>query len=543
MSIADNELYEFGDFRLDVGERRVEALNRPANGSLREKPFQTLVYLVRNSGRLVTKQELISAVWPDSIVEEGNLGKAIHAIRIFLGEKSGEPTYIETVPKHGYRFIAEVRRIGSESEEAELFVGGRVAGPAEPLMGPKPDQPPLVLAAEPAVSEVVFKRKNNQVKFAAFAAAGLLIVAITASYFGLSSLGENAEKPSETETEIASAEKNTTRSPAYDLYIRGKVKVANENREDTVAAIALLEEAVSIDPTLAQAYAQLARAYNTMAFKFSADPDRKRFHENADVAIEKALELNQDLAEGHFARGLILWSHTKGFPHEHAIRSYQRSLQLDPNSDETHHQLSLVYSHVGLLNQARESVRRAIEINPNNTLARFRDGVYLQYQGKFEDALAVFRTIPRDHTPLLSDRSLAETMIQSGRLSEAESIADDYLRRFPQDEGGSFTGVKALVRAKQGDAKATEELIERAVAVGEGYGHFHHTAYNIACAYAALGRPADSFRWLRNAADNGFPNYSYFAIDPNLAPVRDLPEFTQLMVELRVRGEHLASIQ
>ena len=84
----NKELYEFGNFRLDVGERKLYCISGESNGSLPEKAFQTLVYLVRNSGTLVGKQELLSAIWPDTIVEENNLGKAIHAIRQHLGEKS-----------------------------------------------------------------------------------------------------------------------------------------------------------------------------------------------------------------------------------------------------------------------------------------------------------------------------------------------------------------------------------------------------------------------------------------------------------------------
>src|SRR5690606_30240007 len=112
----------------------------------------------------------------------------------------------------------------------------------------------------------------------------------------------------------------------------------------------------------------------------------------------------------------------------------------------------------------------------------------------------------------LMDRSLAETLIQTGRLDESEAIADDYLGRFPQDEGGSFSSIKALLRAKTGDVNGAQEMIANAIRIGKGYGHFHHSAHNISCAYAAMGRTKDAVHWLEFAADNGFPNYPYFAI-------------------------------
>src|SRR2546423_8306499 len=109
--MPEEESYEFGKFRLDVGERKLMRLNGPTNGSIPEKAFQTLVHLVRRRGTLLTKDELLRTVWPDAIVEENNLAKAIYAIRRFLGDLTENPEYVETVAKHGYRFVADVKRI------------------------------------------------------------------------------------------------------------------------------------------------------------------------------------------------------------------------------------------------------------------------------------------------------------------------------------------------------------------------------------------------------------------------------------------------
>lgn len=119
MSKESKEIYEFGPFRLDVGEHIFERSDGAKNGSLPEKAFQTLVVLVRNQGRLITKGELLDAVWPDAIVEENNLDKAIHAIRHALGETPAEHKYIETVRKHGYRFVADVRKVEHTEDAAE----------------------------------------------------------------------------------------------------------------------------------------------------------------------------------------------------------------------------------------------------------------------------------------------------------------------------------------------------------------------------------------------------------------------------------------
>jgi adenylate cyclase len=105
------EIYEFADFRLNVGERVLENVETGERISLPDRAFDTLCVLVANAGRLVGKDELLNRVWADSFVEENNLNKSIHAIRRSLGENNGGQKFIETVKKHGFRFVADVRKV------------------------------------------------------------------------------------------------------------------------------------------------------------------------------------------------------------------------------------------------------------------------------------------------------------------------------------------------------------------------------------------------------------------------------------------------
>src|SRR6516225_3279123 len=102
------ELYEFGPFRLEPTERKLLRNNEVV--VLTPKAFDTLVLLVRNSGHLLEKDELIRTLWPDSFVEEGNLSNNIFVLRKTLGE---DPPYIETIPRRGYRFVGAVRQLAS----------------------------------------------------------------------------------------------------------------------------------------------------------------------------------------------------------------------------------------------------------------------------------------------------------------------------------------------------------------------------------------------------------------------------------------------
>src|SRR5215469_3676486 len=106
LSVAESGAYEFGPFRVDAAKRLLWNSANPVGISA--KAFDTLLYLVRHAGKTVSKDELMAAVWPDTVVEENNLNKNISVLRQVLGEKPGEHRYIATVPGKGYRFVAPV---------------------------------------------------------------------------------------------------------------------------------------------------------------------------------------------------------------------------------------------------------------------------------------------------------------------------------------------------------------------------------------------------------------------------------------------------
>ena len=321
----------------------------------------------------------------------------------------------------------------------------------------------------------------------------------------------------------------SAKSPAYDLYIRGKVKVTGVNVDDNSAAIDLLEQAVAVDPNYAEAWAALAEAYNFRSFYFAPESEQKKLDENAAVAVEKAIDLDPNLAEAHFARGLVLWTHANRFPHEQTIQAFKRAIDLNPNFDEAHHWLGVVYLHIGLLDEAWDETQKALALNPNNTRGRFRLGVIDVYRGQFEDALSVFKTIPPDSSPEDIYRQKAIALFELGRFTEAQAVVDQFLIEYPSDLGGCVTSINAMLLAKAGKQQEAEQAIRHAIEIGQGFGHFHHTAYYIASAYAIMNKPDDAMKWLENAADDGFPCYPYFAIDPNLDNIRKDPRFISFM--------------
>src|SRR6185436_16131245 len=112
MSRQIRHVYEFGPFRLDPEKPCLWRDGEPV--SLTPKAVETLLVLVRQNGKLVEREQLMNAIWPDTFVEDTNLNFNVSMLRKALGTDAEGEQYIKTVPRHGYRFSADVREVAEE---------------------------------------------------------------------------------------------------------------------------------------------------------------------------------------------------------------------------------------------------------------------------------------------------------------------------------------------------------------------------------------------------------------------------------------------
>ena len=99
-----------------------------------------------------------------------------------------------------------------------------------------------------------------------------------------------------------------------------------------------------------------------------------------------------------------------------------------------------------------------------------------------------------------------------------------------------------MIAASAGQDEDAEELIKQAIEKGKGYGHFHHTAYTIACAYALMNNRQEAVTWLETTAETGFPCYPLFERDANLDNLRQEPRFVAFLNESRRQWEHYKAV-
>jgi Predicted integral membrane protein len=327
---------------------------------------------------------------------------------------------------------------------------------------------------------------------------------------------------------------------AYEHYLMGKFYLNIQDPENNQKAIDTLEAAVAADPSFAAAYAELAQAYVWKVFLFK--PDDHESQEKAFVASEKALSMDQNLAVAHLARGRLLWTPANRYPHEKAIHEYRRALELNPNLDEARNQLALIYNHIGATDESLAELHRALETNPGNSIAAFRIGETLLFAGRYEEAVSALRGVPSATNPALIGHQLVWALWNLGRKDEATTTMNEFLARYPDDNRGLLTSIQAVMAAADGHFDEADAKIKTAMEKGKGFGHFHHTVFHIACAYARMNNPDRAIELLEYAANDGFPNYSLFATDPNLDSLRSDPRFMALLERLRQQLEHYRSV-
>jgi TolB-like protein/DNA-binding winged helix-turn-helix (wHTH) protein/Tfp pilus assembly protein PilF len=326
----------------------------------------------------------------------------------------------------------------------------------------------------------------------------------------------------------------TPSQEAYDAYLRGRFHL-NEARHAAAArvpgesevAIGYLERAVALDPRFAAAHASLGNAYAT---RFFLDP-QPRWEERADVSIEKALALDPGLAEAYLARALLAWTPANGFPHEQAIEDARHAKALDPSLVEARWMIARVYHHVGLLEEALSEMEAARRIEPYNVHLAYRIGMIYLNQHRYPEALAAFEKVPE----VDRDEEIGSVLVLMGRTREALALTEAALRQDPRND--ATWAVRAVALTLLGDRPAALRAMGESIRLGQGKGHFHHNEHLIAEACALMGRKEEAVRWLRSAADHGFPCYPFFMADPHLAGLKGDPRFETLMAELRQRWE------
>ena len=408
--MATREVYQFREFTLDVGERRLSRGEVPVH--LPPKAHDLLVMLVQQQGRLLTKDELLARIWPDAFVEEGILTVHVSAVRKALGDDARPPTYIETVSGSGYRFIASVTPVPADA---------------------KPD------AAREAmrpleVYELVGRGRLHLMS------------------------GSNFELPHAVSNFRAAIEIDPTYAPAHAglaLTCCAQAGLRSVPHQEAYAqAKTSALRALALDDACADAQVALG------AVLFLSEWDWV----GAEKSLRRALEINSAHPEALLHYGSLM--EALGKP-DQGLRFKQQALERDPRSPLVLVQIASSYWHQRRYDDAIVWANRALEMDPRHMVAgEFLAGAYWK-QGDIDRFVtenlrrAEVFGVPIDAMAHL--RHVCAEMRDAYDKTGLPGLARCMLQHMPQGEGGSASVQRAILCGGAGDLDSAFEHLDRAI--------------------------------------------------------------------------------
>lgn len=407
MDRPDLHGWRFGRFRVDLDSRRLTD-DTGAGLGLTGRAFDVLAYLIGHHDRVVSKDELLAAVWPGVVVEDNNLNQAVSTIRRVLGDSRNAPEFLATVPGRGYRFIARLQDESPQVPEELL------APPTAPGAEPPQSRSPTVWYRRPRI----------------YVAAGLAVLVVA----GLSIVGLRRES--------VSATANAAINPdAYALYEQGQQLMSNLTVADAEKAVALFRRSTILDPNFARGYLALGQAQvqasrlrgsGEYAMQIVGGPTKEALAE-AQRAFDRSLDLNPSLGEAWIERAGL-----SADPVE-AEKLYRKGLRLAPNYGIGYMRFSEFLFGQYRKGEASEMIDRARLVDPQTPALHLRKAFMLMvtrsdvagHDRLVREALAIN---PHLHPALIQLASSRHEY--SGEFADAVRIIEQSIALDPQSALG-----------------------------------------------------------------------------------------------------------
>ncbi len=584
MSEPGNHFYEFGPFKLDRGERILVRNGEPV--SLTPKAFDTLLLLVRNSGHVVTKDDLMREVWPETYVEEGNLAQNIFILRKVLGDSR----YIETVPRRGYRFSAGVRDVcideiehapaaakqstrvrvpqGIPHEQAHDSIAvlpfANVSnnanteylsdGITESIINMLSQLPQLHVMARSAVFRHKGQEINPQEIGRQLGVRAVLVgrarsledrliinTELVDVANGWQLWGEQYNREFhdvfEVQEEIA---RRISESLRIKLSGKDEERLLRRYTENFEAYRAYLRgryywgkytkeslyKAIRCFQQATDLDPGYALAYTGIADSYfrlaSSYLPPLEALAKAKAAAMMALEIDELLAEAHASLGIIKMRYDWDW--EGAESEFKRAIELKPNYATAHLWYSVYLDSQGRFTEAMSEVKLALKQEPLSLQINITLGSLFWKMRDYDKAIEQLnRTL--DMSPEYQPVHFVLGLIHEQRGEFAEAIAEL--------EKANQLGNTAMIRgflghtyALSGDQTKALEVLEE---LGKEYKFRYISPYSVALIYVPLGQHDLAFEWLEKAYRQRDEFLALLGIDPRLDGLRGDRRFDDLM--------------
>ena len=314
---------------------------------------------------------------------------------------------------------------------------------------------------------------------------------------------------------------------AHQLYLKGRYLWNRRTAENLEKALNYFQQAADKDPNYALAYSGIADTCALFSVYGAGAP--QEYLPRAKAAAEKAVELDDSLAEAHASLGLVYYSYFRG---AESVREFDRSIQLDPNYATAHHwygRLTLVMQ--GKLDHALVEVKRAYELDPVSPIIHTDVGAVYLMARRYDEAIEQLRgTVQMDPEFYWAHRFLGMALDLKGDTTGALA---EFTKAFQLNDDPAGLGFIGHAQARMGHEKEARARLDQ---MNDAAKRRYVAPYAFALIHLALGDKDQALDWLEKAAqERGLTYFNFIKVDPFLDPLRGDPRFEAVMQ--KVTGE------
>lgn len=574
LSGTASPILRFAGFELDM--RTAELSSGGIKTTLPEQPFRILTLLLEHPGEVVTREALRKRLWSNDVFVDfdDGLNSAIRRLRLALGDSAEHSRLLETLPRHGYRLKVQIQPNDSVSlAESVNPPSFRVAVlPLDNFSGDLSEEyladgmtdaiitalvkiPHLRVIsrtstmvyknARKTLPQIARELRADALLEGAIVRSGdrvritvQLVDAISDQHLWAESyereLGDKLRLQEElsqliaaeiplrlARCEVRSLHTLSFNTEAYSSYLKGRYLIENTGRNDYALKKATLffEEAVSEAPLFAEAYAGIAESYDMSAI-FCLLPARQA-SAKAQEAARKAIEIDRSISEAHAALGyalMLVWRW------QEAAREFEEAIELNPNNTIARRWYAEYLMAVGQTAKAVAQIERAREIEPLSVITNSTLGWLYYGARQFDQAEEQFRGTVE------LDENFAATFLCSGMLYAQQGKYKEAVAEYQRARnlGGTVQVLRALgfLYGIAGERARAHEVIQESKRLAKSG---CSVAYATATIYAGLGERSQAFEWLNKACDDCCAEMTWLKWDPQLDILRSDPRFDRLL--------------
>lgn len=549
-------LLRFGTFEVDPGSHEIR--KHGLRISLEGKPFEILMTLLENPGRVVSRTTLRQRLWPDSFVGyEHSLNTAMNKLRGTLGDSPANPRFVETLPRLGYRFIATVETLGPaqvsgaktmlavlplDNLSGDVQQNYFTEGLTEELISQLGQMNTKKLGVIARTSTSLYKNSPKNIQQigselnVAYVMEGSvrlekkraritlqLIQAADQTHVWAASYDHDLREILHIQKEVAeqvakalamelfsgAAPKPVAANPeAHEAYLQGRFHTGQRSEDALNKAMSYFEQALLADPNCARACSGIADCCTLLTWFGALWP--REAGSRAEKAAARALEIDPMLGEAHASLGLVRFWH--GWDYKGAEEMFLRAIELNPSYAMARQWYASLLNSRGRLDEAQNQMMRAREIDPHALIIQMNmaDMPFFarQYQKAADILNRILNNVPQFFPALFN---LGRVYVQMKKYPEAIACFEKAIK-FSGNREGQPALAHALALA--GERERARTILNDLLNDKSGR---YIASPMIARIYLGLGEVDQAMEWLRK----GLQERSYWMVFVKMDPVWD----------------------